>query len=758
MSIWFTLFFISCNIINRSLCKTLIDKVHVVFSNHLDVGYHRGWDLDSCAWNDACNISSVLNQYWHIYWPLAIAISKEVQNNPPNITFNYMTFPYMMSLYLDCDEQNKMNLKCPTKEQKDYVLQGVTEGRIWFNAFPFNAQLEEYDASLLQFGVQLSYDTMNKTALPIEWHSTVISQRDVPGLPRNMIPTLVQNGIRAVSVGANGGTPILINHEVSNIFKWLDPNSKKQIFVLYHAKGYGGFKIRDALIVPGFNEALVYAWNSDNVGPFEASEIMAIYGALEEEFKAYNEDEAHHIQITSSTFDHYLDALLSFPNKSVVQNIRTYSGEIGDRWSYGIQSDPFKNAAHRNIMKLRRNCLKQNKCSLSSPAFYNFSRLLLKNGEHTWGASTKKALDEAQNAKGYSTYYNDEVLQMLSSNNSVNNFTQMRRTWYEQRDYGLAYAVEALSYSNDANDIDLYHRIQKVLNGRLHNVSIPELSGFTKVMNKSTMFELCDRRYTLQFNESNGAISWLYDHEKDVEYANGVTDHNIGLFWYQSVNQSLKGTPGKITLPNVYITSALVDLYQNTADGNRFVIEMRFGTERAMRDNLCANYSCIERIYNEVQISCDKRTIEMNLKIINKTLTRVPETLFFSFVPYKCVNWSISSYGSAVRLNDVVGSGSWNVFSYGIDGNVSCRFVQNESYLFNVESIDVGLTSWKPVEYPDPMAQGMYAWANGYLVNSSQTDGFAFELFNNMWSTNYPQWYPFDPIDKNITYNVIMHL
>ena len=109
---------------------------------------------------------------------------------------------------------------------------------------------------------------MNKTGLPIKYHSTVISQRDVPGLPRNFIPILTKNGIRAVSVGANGGTPILINDKVSTIFKWLDSNSNESIYVLYHSKGYGGFKIEDALIIPGFNQALIYAWNSDNIGPF----------------------------------------------------------------------------------------------------------------------------------------------------------------------------------------------------------------------------------------------------------------------------------------------------------------------------------------------------------------------------------------------------------------------------------------------------------------------------------------------------------
>ena len=97
-----------------------------------------------------------------------------------------------------------------------------------------------------------------------------------------------------------------------------------------------------------------------------------------------------------------------------------------------------------------------------------------------------------------------------------------------------------------------------------------------------------------------------------------------------------------------------------------------------------------------------------------------------------------------------------------------------------MEAIDIGLTSWKPVAYDNEMARGMYLWENGYFVNSSQDDGFAFEMLNNMWGTNYvcpvlsvssfcahcnlhahctqPQWYPFHPVDANLTYNVILYL
>ncbi len=69
--------------------------------------------------------------------------------------------------------------------------------------------MQAYDESLLQFGVQLSYEIMSKLEVPSEWRSTVLSQRDVPGIPRNAIKALLKNGIRAISVGANGSLRML---------------------------------------------------------------------------------------------------------------------------------------------------------------------------------------------------------------------------------------------------------------------------------------------------------------------------------------------------------------------------------------------------------------------------------------------------------------------------------------------------------------------------------------------------------------------
>lgn len=54
---------------------------------------------------------------------------------------------------------------------------------------------------------------------------------------------------------------------------------------------------------------------------------------------------------------------------------------------YGIASDPLKLQTFRALQHQRMLCLNDHICTMDDPVMRNFSRLLLKNSEHTWLAS-----------------------------------------------------------------------------------------------------------------------------------------------------------------------------------------------------------------------------------------------------------------------------------------------------------------------------------------------------------------------------------
>ena len=78
------------------------------------------------------------------------------------------------------------------------------------------------------------------------------------------------------------------------------------------------------------SEALVYNWNGDNAGPFEASEYEAAWDQLRRDFpNAKN--------IVASTLDNFTQHL-----DSVRDKLPIIQAEIGDTWIYGVPSDPQK--------------------------------------------------------------------------------------------------------------------------------------------------------------------------------------------------------------------------------------------------------------------------------------------------------------------------------------------------------------------------------------------------------------------------------
>lgn len=93
--------------------------------------------------------------------------------------------------------------------------------------------MQTMDVSLVEAGLKLSQDLADFYGVK---RPTVLSQRDVPGMTRSLIPVLKKYGIKVclgegtlagdlgqgVSVGVNSGT---LPPSVPRVFKWVDTDS-----------------------------------------------------------------------------------------------------------------------------------------------------------------------------------------------------------------------------------------------------------------------------------------------------------------------------------------------------------------------------------------------------------------------------------------------------------------------------------------------------------------------------------------------------
>ena len=131
--------------------------------------------------------------------------------------------------------------------------------------------------------------------------------------------------------------------------------------------------------------------------------------------------------------------------------------------------------------------------------------------------------------------------------------------------------------------------------------------------------------------------------------------------------------------------------------------------------------------------------ISVKLNIYEKMPTRLPEALFFRFIPIPPIldsplnYWQVQKLGQFIDPLDVVVGGSRHLHS--IDDSV----VFNKQ--LTIRSLQAPLITFgTPSPFPTPLAS-QPDWAQGV----------SFLLFNNIWNTNYLTFYPIQPSDSNIS-------
>ena len=200
-----------------------------------------------------------------------------------------------------------------------------------------------------------------------------MSQRDVPGTTRALIPGLLASGVRAYTGGVNvySAPPA-----VPRAFVWADTASNTSIPAMVHPYGYGGIAYNDTVIIPGFSHAIVFDWRGDNAGPPQSvAEVEGDYKTVQAAFPG------------AAVFASTLDNFTSLLTPEVTATLPVLTAEIGDTWMHGAASDPQKTQMYKRAAALRRACIDEGACAVDDPVMLNFTRLLSKCNEHTWGKS-----------------------------------------------------------------------------------------------------------------------------------------------------------------------------------------------------------------------------------------------------------------------------------------------------------------------------------------------------------------------------------
>ncbi|XP_059146377.1 uncharacterized protein LOC131933885 [Physella acuta] len=699
--------------------NTPIKKVHVVFMNHLDVGYYDGLD------EDAGFAVEVLNRYQSEYFVRAINTSRNLISLGYTERFVYTTHPWLVSLYLDCPKIQLLNvpLKCPNKTEQEDFKKAVREGHIAWHAFAMNIQTDNLGANLFSYGLDLSKQLDNMFQIH-RTHATM-SQRDIPGMTKALLPLLASRGVKAISVGVNPGTA---PPDVPPVFLWkLRDSDQEGIMTFYVKGGYPlnpgpdpahprGLAKDKCIIVDGLEEVLCFAFRTDNTGPpVEIQEILGYYEILRAEFPG--------AELVASTFDNFVKVL-----ETVKSTLPVRSFEIGDTWIQGVASDPKKTAMYRAFVRAWEGCRDTGKCLDADPRIQNMLRFLIKLPEHTWGAHdfldhvnwTNAELAVARQSKVYKT---------------------AEDTWREQRQF-LDFALNALAD----------HPLKDLVLDEYKNMyaAQPDLAGYAEA--QVGVDYTCASGVVIKFS-ADGSLSRLYDPINQREWASPAS--TIGHLIYDTYVEQDFIDMAKLynyeagvgyDKPNVtryakpekkrWEITAL-NIYKNVNSTN-----CDFWVKVTTKDDQTrTKYGAPQVFFVQYSTNSATKGLDITLLMLGKVTTRLPESIAFGFTPQNLDGvWSLSKMGQSIDPCNVVLNGSQYV--YGVDKGVNLLNASGhgvEILTRDVPIVLLGTTDHTDSPFPVPL--------HPFKCSTIQT--VSFNLYNNIWNTNYIYWYPYNKEDAD---------
>ena len=292
---------------------------------------------------------------------------------------------------------------------------------------------------------------------------------------------------------------------------------------------------RDYLQIPGCPHVLVYAWRNDNHGPAESTkEVLGDFEEVQGWFPG--------AQVVVSTLDNFTTHAIAAGAK---QNVPLVTAEIGDTWVMGVPSDPVKTMRMRSTQRIREQCVAagEQECaypssvdgelapSPASSPFYNFSRLLMKASEHTWGVSGGN-LGDFRSTNWSNVDFHREV-QAGAKELHTNPLS-----WTIQRKWAYDYPLSALPESSS-----LRQRIEADVEDQ--RPKMPSTAGYSPLPVPGAESEdgqiklngIAGGLASLSIDVATGGITRLIDHSSSGGSRNWAsTDEQLARVRYQTLN------------------------------------------------------------------------------------------------------------------------------------------------------------------------------------------------------------------------------
>ena len=647
-----------------------VKRVLAMFKCHLDVGF-----VDTQA--------AIIRKYFDQYFPQAIQTAQELRQAGKEryvwTTGSWLVFEY---------------LEQASPENRKRMEQALEQGDIAWHALPFTWQTELLDRSAIAGAIGFSKSLDKRFGRT----TTGAKMTDVPGHSRGLIGPLAENNVTFLDIGVNAAsTP----PDVPDAFVWQDA-SGASVIMMYHRRNYGG-----VVRFPASDLAIAVEVRDDNSGPHTVEEIHKIYADLKQQFP--------NASIRASNLTEIANAVEPYKRGLPVLN-----REIGDTWIYGVSSDPVKLARYREVLRMRREWIEQNRFKAGDDVDLALLGRFALAAEHTWGTDTKTWLD-------FDHYAPDALAQMLDQPK----YRVVTGSWVEKRndiDQGVAALPAALR-------TEAKERLAKL------KPIVPETAGL-KAHDASTPVDAS--HFTIGLDPATGSIVQLHSKAGNRDWAS--TEHPLAAFSYQTLSKGdydrflasyitvhTVWAPKDFGKPNIekfgassrtWTTKLLSCWSGEDKNAHRMVARLQIENGGAPVPAVTA---WPEELYLDLLLPKSEPVVHINFSWFRKRANRLPEAMWLTFNPEAPAirNWTLSKVEQPVSPLDVVRGG--NRHMHALSSGLSYWDAHGK---LTIETLDAPLVS---LGEKSPI----------YFSNSQPdlSKGIHFSLFNNGWGTNYIQWF-----------------
>jgi len=635
---------------------------------------------------------NVVRRYMESFIPRALDLAEKQRREGSADRFIWTTGSWLIHEFLE---------KSPPGMRKR-MEEAILAGEITWHALPFTTHTELMDPDLFRAGLSLS------GRLDERFGKKTIAAKmtDVPGHCRAVIPLLAEAGVRLLHIGIN---PAARPAALPPLFRWQSPGGSKVI--VNYVSGYG----RDTEW-EGMKDHLYLAHTEDNLGPPSEEELAGNFSDLRQKYG--------NCRVTASTLDRYAEKLIPF-----ARDLPVITEEIGDTWIYGAGSDPAKTAAFRQLGRLRNRWRKEG-YSLRAPEIDAFSRSLLMIPEHTWGLDEKTHLPDNRH------YSRKDFEAARKAADRRSPWAAMEQSWQEQRAY-LEEGVTGLTDSRMRSEA--VEALKEILPRR------PSLKGFSRTTPPT------DRDMgglTVSFCPGSGALSALRDRTTGKDWIS--PGGRIGLFRYESFsagcyetymnryNGEMKGKENWVvqdnSKPGLEQLENLEHRFYRPEEPEFFLKEDIVHTLILVKARMprvaVEEFGAPEEIITLYRFCRASRILETELYWFGKAASRLPEASWFTFHlnPGSREYWFLDKMGEEISPFDVIRGG--NRALHAVESGITYRGTDGP---LTIESLDAPLVS-----------PGRPRILEADTDQPDLSEGFHFNLHNNLWGTNFPMWYEDD--------------